>query len=103
MFVSQKTARSALLRAVMLALHRILTGQHGHGVSIVLTPELLLHGQGHYANQGCQQNLHHIHTLLTVLVIIMQETLQSSSCITHYIHLDGKIKITMQDFMKKCF
>ncbi len=67
----------------------------------MLPLELFLHGQGYHANQSCQQNPHHIHTLPTVLVIIMQETLQSSSCTTHYIHVNGKIKMTMQEFMKK--
>ena len=83
------------------ALHRILAGQHVCAVSIALPLELFLHGQGHYAHQSRQQNPHHFHTLLTVLVIIMQETLQRSSCIIHYMHLQWKIKMTMQDFMKK--
>ena len=84
-------------------LQRILAGERGYAVCIVLAFELILHRQGHNTHQSRQQNPRHNRTLLTNIVDIMQETLQSPSCTSHYTRKTGNYKMTMQGIMKKCF
>ena len=101
-FCAQKIPQ-AMPRGNTSKLQRVLAGQHGDAVRIILAPQLILHRQRHNTHQSCQQNPRHNRTLLTNKVDIMQETLQSSSCTSHYTLRNGKIKMTMQGIMKKCF
>ena len=93
----------ALLRGYNLQLQRVLAGERGYAVRIVLALELILHRQGHNTHQSRQQNPRHNRTLLTNIIDIMQETLQSPSCTSHYTRKTGNYKMTMQGIMKKCF
>ena len=82
---------------------QIFANQRRHAVRIMLTLELIPNGNCHNTHQSRQQNPHHNRILLTYMVYNMQENLQSSSCILIIRGIAGKIKKTMQDFMKKCF
>ena len=103
-FCAQKFPRSnASGENTSIILQRVLACQRGDAVRIILAPELIPHRQNNNTHQSRQQNPRHNCTLLTNKVDIMQENLQSSSCTSHYTHANGKIKMTMQGIMKKCF
>ena len=92
-----------LLRRIQVQLQGVFTGQHGHAVCVVLALELIPNRKRHNTHQSCQQNPRHCHALLIHMTDIVQETLQSSFLDSYYTHEIGKNKMTMQDFMKKCF
>ena len=72
-------------------------------MGILLATELILHGKRHNTHQSSQQNPRHDHNLLTISIHIMQESLQTTSCNSHYTLNLGNYKMTMQGFLKKCF
>ena len=93
----------ALLRRIQVPLCQILANQRGHAVCIVLALKLIPNRKRHNTHQSRQQKPRHLHALLTNMADIMQDALQSSSLDSYYTQEIGKIKMTMQDFMKKCF
>ena len=99
----QKSPEAMASGGIQVQLQRIFARKRGDAVRIVLAPELILHRKRHNTHQSRQQNPRHNRTLLTNMVDIMQETLQGSSCTSHYTLKTGNYKMTMQGFLKKCF
>lgn len=101
---TNKTPGAHQLRAYNLQLQRVLAGQLIHEVQILFAVELILHGQHDNTHQRSQQNPHHnCYYLPTIMAYIVQENLQNASFDSYYTHPNQKIKMTMQEIMKKCF
>ena len=102
-FVMQKAPEPSCSGAYEMVLQGELAGEGGHAGRIPLTVELITHGKNDNTHQSCQQNPRHIPFLPTRSVCIMQETLQIHSVNSYYTHFQSENKMTMQEFMKKCF